>query len=87
MKVKANKQFFSQKLGDFDAGRVYEVPSAFALQWIKMGLVEEVRSIPVLLQTKPEVISVETKPQPIISEVKKRGRPRKQIRSKDTLQS
>jgi hypothetical protein len=74
MRVRAKKQFFSQQLGDFDAGRVYEVPSGFASKWIAMGLVESVKPIPVLLQTKPEIISVETKPSVIAVETKTRKR-------------
>jgi len=87
MRIKVKKDFSSQQLGDFEAGKIYEVNSGFANKWIAMGLAEESKPVPILLQTKPEVISVETKPQPIISEVKKRGRTRKQIRSQDSLQN
>lgn len=60
----------SNEFGDFQTGFVYEVKDSIAAYWIGAGLVEPAEKIAVLLQSKPHIPELETKPDPIIKKRK-----------------
>jgi hypothetical protein len=66
MRVKVKRDFMSNELGDFQAGFVYEVKDGIAAYWISAGLVEPAEKLGVLLQSKPHIPQIETKPDPTI---------------------
>lgn len=65
MRIRVLRDFMTAELGDYSSGSVVQVADAVAKHWIKFGLAEEAKPLPILLETKPL---------PIKTEVKKRGR-------------
>ena len=62
MRIKVLRDFMNSEFGDFQSGFVYEVKDSIAAFWISAGLVEPAEKIGVLLQSKPHIPQVETKP-------------------------
>lgn len=52
------------EFGDFAAGEVREIPDHLAIHWVSAGLVKQVMAA--LLETKPFIPVLETKPDPVI---------------------